>query len=215
MPHHIRAARWREQDIVATVIAEALQPTPLAAWLIPDQEQRGRVLADVAAIWVEHAMFYGDVHVTSDLTAATVCFHQYGPVPPPADYATRLATAAGPHAERFRLLDDIMDSRQPTTAHYHLAFLAVRPTHQRTGQGRALTEHLRCRLDLIELPSWTLTLPAGQHLLAQAGYDTDHAIARPAEGVSIQPMFRRPGQRDQTATAVLRPAGRRHDSRAP
>ncbi|MEU8091671.1 hypothetical protein [Micromonospora chalcea] len=107
VPHHIRAARWREQDIVATVIAEALQPTPIAAWLIPDHEQRGRVLADVAAIWVEHAMFYGDVHITSDLTAVTICFHQYGPVPPPADYPTRLATAAGPHAERFRLLDNI------------------------------------------------------------------------------------------------------------
>ncbi|WP_036347119.1 GNAT family N-acetyltransferase [Micromonospora sp. CNB394] len=205
MTDRIRGARWAEKDAVAAVVAAALQPTALAAWLVPDEEQRGRVLADVAAIWVEHALFYGDVHVTSDLTAAAVCFHQYGPVPPPADYSTRLATAAGPHVEHFRALDDIMDSRQPTTAHYHLVYLAVRPTHQRTGRGRALMEHLRCRLDLIDLPSWTLTLPAGQRLLTQAGYHADRGMVRPADGVAIQPMTRRPGRRE--AATVLHPAG--------
>ncbi|MFJ1542321.1 GNAT family N-acetyltransferase [Micromonospora chalcea] len=190
MTHQIRAARWREQGIVAAVIAEALHPTPIAAWLVPDEEHRRRVLTDVAAIWVEHAMFYGDVHVTSDLTAATVCFHRYGPVPPPANYATRLATAAGPYAEKFRALDDIMDSRQPTKAHYHLAYLAVRPTHQRTGLGRALTKHLRNRLDLIDLPSWTLTLPAAEHLLTQAGYEAEPAITPSVDGLKMHPMIR-------------------------
>ncbi|MEU7171573.1 GNAT family N-acetyltransferase [Micromonospora tulbaghiae] len=213
MRHQIRAARWREQGIVAAVIGEALHPTPIGAWLVPDEEHRRRVLTDVAAIWVEHAMFYGDVHVTSSLTAATVCFHRYGPLPPPANYATRLATAAGPYAEKFRALDEIMDSRQPTKAHYHLAYLAVRPDHQRTGLGRALTEHLCSRLDLIDLPSWTLTLPAGEHLLAQGGYEAHHAIERPTDGVTLQPMSRRPAQRDETASAALRPSGRRQGSR--
>ncbi|GIJ30380.1 hypothetical protein Vqi01_55420 [Micromonospora qiuiae] len=214
MTHRIRAARWVEKEHVAAVIAEALQPTPIAAWLVPDQEQRGRVLTDVAAIWVEHAMFYGDVHVTSDLTAATVCFHRYRPLPPPASYTTRLATAAGPHADNFLALDDIIASRQPTEAHYHLACLAVRPPHQRTGLGRTLMHHLRSRLDLIELPSWTLTLPTGRHLLAQAGYTADHhAIVRPADGVTLQPMTRRCGQRGETATTAHRPTSSRQNFR--
>ncbi|MFI7510528.1 GNAT family N-acetyltransferase [Micromonospora aurantiaca] len=212
MTHHIRAARWRERDIVAAVIAEALQPTPIAAWLVPDEEQRGRVLTDVATIWVEHAMFYGDVHVTTDLNAAVVCFHRYGPVPPPANYSTRLATAAGPHTDNFLALDEVIASRQPAEAHYQLAYLAVRPTHQRAGLGRRLMEHLRSRLDLIDLPSWALILPAGEPLLAQAGYKADHAIVRPTGGVTVQPMSRRPGQRGETATTALRPAGRRQNS---
>lgn len=205
----IRGARWAEKDLVAAMIAEALQPAPIAGWLVPDEGQRGRVLADVAAIWVEHAMFYGDVYICTDLTAGMVCFHRYRPIPPPANYTDRLATAAGPHAERFRVLDDVLASRQPTTAHYHLAYLAVRPAYQRNGRGRALMTHLCSRLDLIELPSWTVTLPVGERLLTRAGFQADHAIARPADGVAVQPMMR-PGQRGETATDALRPAGRRN-----
>ncbi len=56
----IRAARWADKYPVAALIADALQPSPLAAWLVPDPQQRRQVLTDVAAIWVEHAMFFGD-----------------------------------------------------------------------------------------------------------------------------------------------------------
>ncbi|MEW2385593.1 GNAT family N-acetyltransferase [Micromonospora sp. NPDC047707] len=209
MTHRIRAARWVEKDHVAAVIAEALKPTPIAAWLVPDEEQRCRVLTDVAGIWVEHAMFYGDVHVTSDLTAATVCFHRYRPLPPPASYTTRLATAAGPHAERFLALDDIIASRQPTEAHYQLAYLAVRPTHQRSGRGRALMDHLRRRLDLIGLPSWTLTLPGGEHLLARFGYEAEPAITPSVAGLKMHPMIRgthRYGARPPDSGSTLMPS---------
>ncbi|MEU9505376.1 GNAT family N-acetyltransferase [Micromonospora sp. NPDC048170] len=198
MTHHIRAARWVEKDVVAAVIAEALQPTPLAAWLVSDEEQRGRVLTDVASIWVEHAMFFGDVYVTTDLAAAAVCFHRFRPLPPPVKYTARLAIAAGPHAERFIALDDIIASRQPTHAHYHLACLAVRPTHQRAGRGRALLAYLRSRIDRIDLPSWTVTLPAGQHLLAQIGYETDHAVVRVIDSATMHPMSRSPHQHGET-----------------
>ncbi|MFI7517657.1 GNAT family N-acetyltransferase [Micromonospora echinofusca] len=198
MTHHIRAARWREQDSVAAVIAEALQRTPLAAWLVPDEEERGRVLTDVAKIWVEHALFFGDVYVTTDLAAAAVCFHRLRPLPPPVKYTTRLATAAGPHAERIVALDDIIASSQPAHAHYHLAYLAVRPTHQRAGLGRALLAHLTSRTDRLDLPSWTVALPDGQHLLAQAGYDITQATVQPSTGVTMHPMSRSAQQRSGT-----------------
>lgn len=204
MTHHIRAARWREQDSVAAVIAWALQPTRLAEWLVPDEEQRGRVLTDVARIWVEHALFFGDVYVTTDLAAAAVCFHRLRPLPPPVKYTTRLATAAGPHAERFLALDDIIASRQPTHAHYHLAYLAVGPPHQRAGRGRALMAHVRSRIDLLDLPSWTVTLPDGQHLLAQSGYDTTQATVEPSTGVTMHPMSRSPRQRSGTSPPSAR-----------
>ncbi|MEU9510891.1 N-acetyltransferase [Micromonospora sp. NPDC048170] len=208
MTHHIRAARWTEQDPVAAVIAGALQPTPLAAWLVPDEEQRGRVLTDVARIWVEHALFFGDVYVAAgratDLAAAAVGFHRLGPIPPPRKYTTRLATAAGPHAERFLALDDIIGSRQPAYAHYYLACLAVLPTHQRAGRGRALLAHLRSRTDLLDLPSWTVTLPAGQHLLARSGYDTTQATAQVSTGVIVHAMSRDQHKRSGTPSPSAR-----------
>ncbi|PSK66686.1 hypothetical protein B0E53_01327 [Micromonospora sp. MH33] len=78
----VRAARWADKDHVAALIADALHPDPLAAWLVPEPPRRRRhVLTQVAAIWVEHAMFYGDIHLTDDLNAATVGFHRYRPSP--------------------------------------------------------------------------------------------------------------------------------------
>ena len=53
------------------------------------------MLTDVLAVWVEHAMFFGDVHLANDLTAVIVGFHRYRPIPPPANYPTRLSEPAG------------------------------------------------------------------------------------------------------------------------
>ncbi|MCW3841660.1 N-acetyltransferase [Micromonospora yasonensis] len=184
---HIRTARWADKDRVAALIADALHPSPLAAWLAPDSAKRRQVLADVVGIWVEHAMFYGDIHLTDDLTAAAVGFHRYRPIPPPANYRTRLTGAAGGHADRFDLLDALLAEAQPTEPHYHLAFLAVRPDAQQTGRGAALLAHHRSRLDCIGLPSWTTVFAGVEHLLARHGYTPRPAIALPG-GPALHPM---------------------------
>lgn len=185
----IRAARWTDKDEVAALIADALHPTPLAAWLVPDTNQRRQVLTEVAAIWMEHAMFFGDIHLTDGPTAAVVGFHRYRPIPPPANYRTRLTEAAGPHADRFDLLDSELSTKQPTEPHYHLAFLAVRPHAQQHGCGAALLAHHRSRLDRIDLPSWTAVLAGGEHLLGRYGYTPRPAITLP-DGPILQPMRR-------------------------
>ncbi|MEV5695317.1 GNAT family N-acetyltransferase [Micromonospora globbae] len=185
----IRAARWADKNPVAALIADALHPSPLAAWLVPDPAQRRQVLTDVVAIWVEHAMFFGDIHLTDDLTAVTVGFHRYRPIPPPAQYRIRLTDAAADHASRFDLLDSILSLKQPTEPHYHLAFLAVHPDAQRTGLGTALLAHHRSRLDRIDLPSWTTTLTGGEPLLARHGYTPRPSITLP-DGPTLHPMRR-------------------------
>ncbi|MEV0810927.1 N-acetyltransferase [Micromonospora sp. NPDC050200] len=185
----IRAARWTDKDLVAALIADALHSSPLAAWLVPDPAQRRHVLAGVVGIWVEHAMFFGDIHLTDDLTAATVGFHRYRPIPPPANYRIRLADAAGGHADRFDLLDSLLSTKQPTEPHYHLAFLAVRPGAQEAGLGTALLTHHRSRLDRIDLPSWTTIPMGGEHLLARYGYRPRPPVTLP-DGPTLRPMRR-------------------------
>lgn len=185
----IRAARWPEKDPVAALIANALHPTAVGAWLVPDPVQRRQVLTDVVAIWVEHAMFFGDIHLTEDHTAAIVGFHRYRPIPPPPNYRTRLTDAAGPHASRFDLLDILLTARQPTEPHYHLAFFTVAPAHQQAGRGSALLAHHRSRLDRIDLPSWTAVPADAEHLLARHGYTARPAITLP-DGPTLQPMRR-------------------------
>ncbi|MFJ8577932.1 N-acetyltransferase [Micromonospora sp. NPDC093277] len=185
----IRAARWTDKDTVAGLIADALHPTPLGQWLVPAAHRH--VLADVLRIWVEHAMFFGDVHLTDDLTATTVGFHRYRPIPPPANHRTRLTDVAGSHADRFHLLHRLVAQRQPTEPHYDLAFFAVHPNAQKAGHGAALLAHHRDRIDRVDLPSWTTTLTDGQPLLARHGYTPRPAITLP-DGPSLHPMRRNP-----------------------
>ncbi|MFI7511503.1 N-acetyltransferase [Micromonospora aurantiaca] len=186
---HIRTARWADKDRVAALIADALHPSPLAAWLVPDPAKRRQVLAGVVGIWVEHAMFFGDIHLTDDLTAAAVGFHRYRPIPPPTNYATRLADAAGTDIDRFAAFDALVAGKQPTEPHYHLAFLVVTPARQRTGLGTALLARHRSRISRIDLPSWTTALAGGEHLLARCGYTPRPEISLP-EGPTLHPMRR-------------------------
>ncbi|MCW3818641.1 GNAT family N-acetyltransferase [Micromonospora sp. DR5-3] len=188
-PLRIRPARWTDKDLVAALIADALYPSPLAAWLVPDPDQRRQVLTGVVGIWVEHAMFFGDIHLTDDNAAATVGFHRYRPIPPPANYRIRLTDAAGDHADRFDLLDSLLSTKQPTEPHYHLAFLAVRPDAQKAGHGTALLAHHRSRLNRIDLPAWT-TVPSGcERLYVRYGYTPRPPITLP-DGPTLNPMRR-------------------------
>ncbi|MFI6782620.1 GNAT family N-acetyltransferase [Micromonospora sp. NPDC050276] len=204
----IRAAHWADKDHVAALIADALNPSPLATWLIPDPGARCQILTDVLAIWVEHAMFYGDIHIAGDATAATVGFHRYRSIPQPANYQARLADAAGPHTDRFDILDRLLAKEQPTEPHYQLAFLAVRPTDQGAGHGSAMLAHHRSRLDHVNLPSWTSTTSA-LDLYSRHGYTPRPSIALP-DGPTLHPMRRNPdpaGDRPPVMTAhTSRPA---------
>lgn len=211
----IRAARWTDRQAVAALIADTLHPSPLGAWLVPDAAQRRRVLTDVVAVWVEHAMFFGDVHLTDDLTAAIVGFHRYRPIPPPANYPTRLVEAAGSQAERFTALEGLIAQQQPTEPHYHLALLAVSPTRQKAGCGSALLGHHRTRLDRIELPSWTTVPAEAERLLTRYGYTLRPPLTVP-NGPSLRPMRRNPHHASRTMpTNSARPIGDRwHDQHA-
>ncbi|MFJ8582793.1 N-acetyltransferase [Micromonospora sp. NPDC093277] len=195
----IRAAHWADKDAVTALIADAVHPSPLAAWLVPDSQQRRQLLADVLLIWVEHALFFGDVHVTEDLTATTVGFHRYRPIPPPANYRIRLADTAGAHADRFMLLDRMLSTRQPTEPHYNLAMFAVHPNAQWAGLGAALLAHHRSRIDRVDLPSWVATPSGGRSLLARHGYTPRPSITLP-DGPTLHPM-RRNTHRGSTTTA--------------
>lgn len=90
-------ARWCDIGRIADLVTETLSPTALGAWLVPDEQRRPTILAAVARIWTEHALLFGDAFLLADGTAATIWFHRYRPIPPPARYTDRLADACGTH----------------------------------------------------------------------------------------------------------------------
>ncbi|RLK24745.1 hypothetical protein DER29_2677 [Micromonospora sp. M71_S20] len=146
-------ARWCDIDRIADLVTETLSPTALGAWLVPDEQRRPTILAAVARIWTEHALLFGDAFLLADGTAATIWFHRYRPIPPPARYTDRLADACGEHQDRFLQFDQALAARRPTGAHNHLALLAA-PDPTDSNRAAAVLAGAQRRMDTLSLPTY-------------------------------------------------------------
>jgi hypothetical protein len=183
-------AGYREGDAIAGLIADAFHPLDPVAWLVPDQDKRRTILTANFRIFVEHAFFYGEVHVLEDRSAVAVWFHRTGPVPPPVEYERRLAAACDPYTERFATLDKLFDTHHPTEPHHHLAFLAVAVDKQCTGRGTALLRYHHARLDRAGLPAYLEASSSGSRdLYARNGYLERERFHLP-DGSTFYPMWR-------------------------
>lgn len=181
-------ARWCDAGRIVDLVTETLSLTPLGGWLVPDGRRRAAVLADVARIWVEHALLFGDAFLLRDGTAATVWFHRYRPIPPPPRYVERLAVACGPDLDRFRLLDRELAARRPTEPHNHLALLAA-PGSDEAGRAAALTGGQRW-MDTLGLPTYAEALSdTDRDLYRRHGYHDRDAVAVP-DGPAARAMWR-------------------------
>jgi hypothetical protein len=182
-------ARWCDIGHIADLVAEALSPTALAAWLVPDTQRRTAVLAAVARIWTEHAMLFGDAFLLPDGTAATLWFHRYRPIPAPHRYADRLAAAAGPDEERFLRLDEALAVRRPAEAHNHLALLAA-PGPAATRRAAAVLVGAQRWMDTLSLPTYAeVFTETDRDLFRQHGYTDREAFAGPGD-TTTHPMWR-------------------------
>ncbi|MBB4959322.1 N-acetyltransferase [Micromonospora polyrhachis] len=196
----VRRARYAEVATVAALVTDAAHDLPLAEWLVPGPQQRPTVLTEAVRIWVEHALFFGEVDVLANadgLIGAGVWFHRYRQIPPPAAYEARLAAACHQHTERFTTLGRLLDGQRPETGHEHLALLAIAPDHRATGIAARLLDHHHSRLDRYGTAAYTEAFSdVHRDLLARHGYQ-----ARPPLHLTrhhtIHPMWR-PGRTPQT-----------------
>lgn len=185
----IRTLRWTERHTAANIIATSLHPSSLAEWLIPDINHRHPVLAAVAEIWVEHALFFGEVHTTDDLTAVTIGLHRQRPLPPPTNYPQRLAAAANSYTQRFLTLDHILDTCRPTKLH-HLTVLAIPPNSQHN-LDQTMLRHYLTRIDRTALPAWAEIPVRHRALFTRHGYHPHTDIHLP-DGPTLLGMHRPP-----------------------
>lgn len=185
----IRTLRWTERHTAANIIATSLHPSSLAEWLIPDLVHRHSVLAAVAEIWVEHALFFGEVHTTDDLTAVTIGLHRLRPLPPPTNYPQRLAAAANGYTQRFLTLDHILDACRPTKLH-HLTVLAI-PPHTQHNLDETMLRHYLTRIDRTDLPAWAEIPVRHRALFTRHGYHPHTDIHLP-DGPTLLGMHRPP-----------------------
>ncbi|MFI7208433.1 hypothetical protein [Micromonospora aurantiaca (nom. illeg.)] len=202
-------ARWCDIARIADLAAEALSPTALGAWLVPDEQHRPTVLAAVARIWIEHALLFGDAFLLPDGTAATVWFHRYRPIPPPARYTDRLAAASGAHQDRFLQLDRALAARRPTEPHNHLALLAA-PGPAELGRAAAVLAGAQQWMDTLSLPTYAEAFTdADRDLFRQHGYT--HRDAIPVDDHTAHSMWRlSPLWRGRSSRNVRSPVRRPH-----
>lgn len=182
-------ARWCDTDRIVDLVSDTLSPTPLGAWLIPDERRRPAVLAAVARIWVEHSLLFGDAFLLCDGTAATVWFHRYRPIPPPARYVGRLGAACGADPERFLRLGRALAAQRPTEPHNHLAMLAA-PGPDGARRAAWLLAGAQRWMDTLSLPTYTEALRAADgDLYRRHGYLDQNAFPVP-DGTTAQSMWR-------------------------
>lgn len=187
----VRRATHSDVDAVSRLVAEAFQHLRVCEWLVTDPASRLDVLAANFAIYVEHALTYGVVDCTDDGTAAAVWLDQTRDVPPPPEYAARLAAACGPWTDRFELLDELFEAHHPHRAHHHLALLAVAPERQRQGIGTSLLLHHHAELDRQGIGAYLEASSTGSRdLYARHGYQPHGEPFAMPNGALFWPMWR-------------------------
>jgi ribosomal protein S18 acetylase RimI-like enzyme len=207
----IRRAQPADAHDLAALVADALHPLALSAWLVPDPVQRRRVFTDVAAIHVEHALTDGQAWITSDRTAAALWLpHDEGQPIRPDDYEQRLNAACGPTVERFRTLDQTSARSHAVEPHHqHLAVLAVHPDRRRHGLGKHVLVHQHLILDAAGVPACaTATDPASRALYLSLGYADRRTPLDLPDGPKLWPMWRTPRSHRRSAPPTRSPAPR-------
>jgi GNAT superfamily N-acetyltransferase len=190
----ITHAHPHDAQHVATIIATAFSELDVAAWLVPDPNERPHVLYAQFRILIDHALDHGTVHMSANRHAAAVWFPRDTPPPQIHQYNQRLEMACGRYTDRFRALDTAFDNHHPTAPHHHLALLAVDHDHQSRGHGTALLNHHHARLDQTATPAYLeASSIRSRGLYLRHGYH-DHGppIELPDHGPRLWPMWRQP-----------------------
>ena len=167
---------------VATLLGGAFAATPQSRWIVPDDTDRPRLLADLFAPLVEHAVKYGRVGLVldslGDMHAAAVWLPSDAPEP---------LEPTGRYASRWAAFSAALAAQHPAAPHRHLALVGVRPDRQGRGFGTALLNHHHS--ELREAAYLEVESPQLAALYWRYGYRPGPAFLMPS-GLPMWPMWR-------------------------
>ncbi|MEU4562009.1 GNAT family N-acetyltransferase [Actinoplanes sp. NPDC023936] len=147
----IRRIRQDEIPAVGAMISNAFDDLAANHYLVPVPAEREKVMAGFFTLESETAFKQGRIevidHPDGGYAAAAVWFDRETDLPEAEAYMERLEAIAGEHFERFGALGELFEKNHPTDAHWHLAFLGVRPSEQGRGLGGALMKNVHDDLD--------------------------------------------------------------------
>ncbi|WP_144118443.1 GNAT family N-acetyltransferase [Catellatospora sichuanensis] len=187
-----QAATAVDTAAAGRLIAASFQQLAVSAWLMDDAAERERIMGVQFGWFAEHALAYGAVDVIGD-DAVAVWFDNTVEAPWIDGYDERLAEVAGPHLDRFTLLDEVFAEHHPHAGpHWHLALLAVRPGRQGAGLGGQLLTRRLALLDAAGVPSYLEASTQGSRdLYLRHGFTLlGEAYHLPGGGPPMYPMWR-------------------------
>ncbi|WFE47595.1 GNAT family N-acetyltransferase [Verrucosispora sp. WMMD1129] len=165
----IRPARAGDVATIAALLTDAIATDPLAQRLVPDPAERQHVYHGLLAMEIDHAVEWGHVDVTLDMTAVAVWqHHPPARAAPLSDY--HLSTFTGRALPRFQQLHTLLRPYRSGAPHHWLARLHVLTPARRQGLGRALLAHHHQRVDQLGYPIDTVTTTTVRDFLTRQGY---------------------------------------------
>ncbi|TCB95439.1 N-acetyltransferase [Micromonospora zingiberis] len=167
----IRPAQASDVATIAALLTDAVATDPVAQWLVPDPTERQHVFHGLLAMEIDHAVEWGHVDVTLDMTAVAV-WHHHPPVAgaaPLSDY--HLSTFTGRALPRFQQLHTMLHQYRSRAPHHWLTRLHVIPEARHHGIGRTLLTHHHQRINQLGYPVDTVTTTSTvRDFLTRQGY---------------------------------------------
>jgi ribosomal protein S18 acetylase RimI-like enzyme len=145
-----RPARRADRSALNRVLSVAFLDDPVFAWLVPDRDERARLLPGVfdafADAFARHDQTHAAVVAGGVVGVGMWAPPGVAPVHPDdeAAFGSRLDSLAAPHMERIGACMAVFEAAHPAEPAWYLQFLATDPGHQGRGIGSAL---LRAVLD--------------------------------------------------------------------
>ncbi|MFY1573262.1 GNAT family N-acetyltransferase [Verrucosispora sp. WMMD703] len=177
---------------IVTLLVDAVASDPVAAWLIPDPTERQDIFHRLLAMEIDHAVEFGTVDVTLDMTAVAVWHHH--PASQAAPFGIyHLSALTGSALPRFEQWHALLRRYRSDAPHHWLAWLHVSPDARRHGIGRTLLAHHHERVDQLGHPIDTVVTTTGSRdYLTGRGYRAGLPLHLPA-GPPMWPLHRAAG----------------------
>jgi GNAT superfamily N-acetyltransferase len=192
----IRQADAADLPELATTVAAAFFDDPVTCWLLPDADQRRRVIVPMFELYIEPYLRNGEAYLAAGGEAAAVWLPPDRRLMTPEEedaLGEALIRLVGDGLERFGQLAETFAEHHPAGPLYYCQFLATVPAFQGRGIGSILLRDVLGRADREGKPAYhEATTPRNRALYERHGYVNQGELTLPDGGPTLWRMWREP-----------------------